>query len=83
MIKIASKKLLFFVIVKMLKLNMRVMFSMLAMGVSMAVMGFTMYAKHISWDIPGLNIISILGKGIEYQKYWFYFWPKFSQIIFF
>jgi hypothetical protein len=39
---------------------------MLAMGVSMAVMGFTMYAKHISWHIPGLDIISIVGNRIEY-----------------
>ena len=44
-------------------MSMQGLFSMLAMGVSMVVMGFTMYAKHISWDIPGLDIVSIIGIG--------------------
>jgi hypothetical protein len=34
---------------------------MLLMGVSMVVMGFTMYAKHVAWDIPALDTVSIVG----------------------
>jgi hypothetical protein len=60
---------------------MRVMFSMLAMGVSMAVMGFTMYAKHISWDIPGLDILSIVGNRIEHLKCQYDF--AFLKVIFY
>jgi hypothetical protein len=38
------------------------LFSMLVMGLSMSVLGFTMYAKHVTWDIPALDTVSIIGK---------------------
>jgi hypothetical protein len=36
--------------------------SMLVMGLSMSALGFTMYAKHVAWDIPALDTVSIIGK---------------------
>jgi hypothetical protein len=34
---------------------------MLVMGMSMTTLGFTMYAKHVAWDIPALDTVSIVG----------------------
>jgi hypothetical protein len=38
------------------------LFSMLVMGLSMTTLGFSMYAKHVAWDIPALDTVSIIGK---------------------
>jgi hypothetical protein len=35
---------------------------MLVMGVSMTALGFSMYAKHVAWDIPALDTVCIIGK---------------------
>jgi hypothetical protein len=34
---------------------------MLVMGMSMVLLGFTMYAKHVAWDFPGMDTVSVLG----------------------
>jgi hypothetical protein len=38
------------------------LFSMLVMVLSMIALGFSMYAKHVAWDIPFLDTVSIIGK---------------------
>jgi hypothetical protein len=45
-----------------LKESVRVFSSMLVMGMSMSALGFAMYAKHVAWDIPALDTVSIIGK---------------------